>query len=245
MAIEDRGQAPLSWFSDRNLKCVILCGGKGTRLLPISLEKQKGMIRLKEKPIIQHIIDYWSRFTDEFIFVVKYKKEEIMEYVGKTRLKAGFVEPPELRGIADGIYQVKDLISDRFIVVLGDCICKGEFIFPDYMEQGAGVWKTERVEDIKRSYSVLLKNGVIGGLEEKPKSPPNDLCGMGFYFLDKRVFGYIENTKPSSLRGEVEITDVIQNMISAGERLSPVHFRGDYLNITYAGDLELALKILK
>lgn len=228
------------WCNVKGLKCVILCGGRGTRLLPLSLKKQKGMIKVKGKPILQYVIDYWKQFTDDFIFVVKYKKTDIYRFAKTMPIKAKFVEPKELKGIANGIYQVKDLAADKFIVVLGDCVCKGRFNFPQGMVHGVGVWKTENTDDIKRSYSVEIENNVISKVKEKPKMLLNNLCGMGFYFFDKRVFDYIEKTKPSKLRNEVEITDVIQNMIKNGEKIKPVFFKGEYLNITYTHDLERA-----
>ncbi|MEK7733794.1 MAG: NTP transferase domain-containing protein [Planctomycetota bacterium] len=83
--------------------CVILCGGKGSRAYPLTLEKQKAMITVYGKPILQYIIDYWSPFASHFIFVVKYKKEEIIQYVSALSIDASFAEPKELRGIASGL----------------------------------------------------------------------------------------------------------------------------------------------
>ena len=57
-----------------NVKCVILCGGRGTRFLPLSLKKQKGMIEVNGKPILWHVIEYWRQFTNDFIFVVNTKR---------------------------------------------------------------------------------------------------------------------------------------------------------------------------
>lgn len=126
------------WKGVKGFKCVILCGGKGTRLLPLSLKRQKGMIEVKGKPILAHIIDYWRQFADEFVFVVKYKKGDIYRFVKGLPINAEFVEPKKLKGIANGIYQTKGLVGDKFIVVLGDCVCKGRFKFrKDY---GAWCW---------------------------------------------------------------------------------------------------------
>ncbi len=232
------------WHDAKDLKCVILCGGKGTRLLPLSLKKQKGMIEVRGKPILKHIIDYWTQFTDNFIFVVKYKKAHIRRFAETLPIKAEFIEPSELKGIANGIYQAKPLVKDRFIVVLGDCVCKGRFEFPKNMAQGVGVWETQNKDDIRRSYSVKIEKGIISAVKEKPKKLTNNLCGLGFYFFDKRVFDYIEKTKPSKLRNEIEITDVIQNMIKNREKIKPIFFKGEYLNITYTHDLERAEKVL-
>lgn len=233
---------PKSWS---NVKCVILCGGKGTRLLPLSLKKQKGMIDVNGKPVLKHVIGYWRQFTSNFVLVVKYKKADIYKFAKVLPINSEFVEPKKLRGIANGIYQAKDFVGDKFIVVLGDCVCRGSFKIPSYMEQGICIWETDNKEDIKRSYSVKIEKGLVLKVKEKPKRLLNNLCGMGFYFFDRKVFEYIEKTKPSLLRNEVEITDVIQNMIDAGEKISPIFFKGDYLNITYTEDLKKAGEILR
>lgn len=232
------------WSNPEGLKCVVLCGGEGVRFLPLSLTRQKGMIEIKNKPVLGYVIDFWKKFTNDFIFVVKFKKEGIIDFVKKLSINSQFVEPKTLGGIADGLSYTNDFIVDNFIVVLGDCICKGKFDFKEDMIQGVGVWKTSNIEDIKRSYSIKIKDNLVCRVEEKPKNISNDLCGMGFYFFNKRVFDYIKLTKPSKLRNEVEITDVIQNMIDSGEKISPLFFDGNYINITYTDDLQRAEKFL-
>jgi len=235
----------MSWLSSQGLKCVVLCAGKGSRILPQSIEKAKVMISIADAPILKYVIDYWRKFTRDFIFVVGYKKEDMIKYAQQLPINYHFIEQKDPRGIADAVSCAQGLIPGRFIVVLGDCICKGGFNIPEGMEQGVGVWKTNNVEDIKQSYSIEIKDNLIVRVEEKPKNVFNDLCGMGFYFFDQKVFNYIKITKPSNLRNEVEITDVIQNMIEAGEKISPVFFEGDYLNITYPEDLKKAEKIVQ
>jgi dTDP-glucose pyrophosphorylase len=204
------------------------------------------MIEIEGRPILQHVIDFWRPFTDRFVFVVKHQKESLIRYVRSTGIPADFVEPESLRGIADGLRYARPYVDDRFIAVLGDCLCRGAFRFPADMRQGVGVWRTPRTEDIQRSYAVVLDPtaGLLRSVEEKPRNPPNDLCGMGFYFFDGRVFDAIGRTPPSALRGEVEITDVIGVMLGDGEPVHGVFFEGDYLNVTHPEDLERARRVL-
>lgn len=232
------------WVDYKDLKCVVLCAGEGTRMVPNSLEKPKVMIQIKNKPILSYVIDYWKRYTNDFIFVVGYKKEYVIEFARQLPINSQFVEQKELKGIADAVLYAKNLVSDRFILVLGDCICNGNLNFPKDMEQAVGVWETNNVEDIKRSYSIKIQRDFVCEVKEKPKKVFNNLCGMGYYFFNKRVFDYIKLTEPSKLRNEIEITDVIQNMIDGGEKIKPALFRGDYLNITYPEDLQKAETIL-
>lgn len=227
-------------FFKEDLKCVVLCAGKGLRLNEPDLPKS--MILIKNKPILYYIIDYWKNITDKFIFVVGYKKEKIIEYVKTLNIKSEFVEQKELKGIGHAVSLVEDYVNKKFIVVLGDCLCKGNFIFPKNMKQGIGVWKTDNPEDIKKSYSVEIKNKKVIKVVEKPKHIVNNLCGMGFYFFDRVVFDYIKITPPSPLRNEIEITDVIQKMIDGGEFISPVIFEGFYININFREDVDICEK---
>ena len=78
-------------WKNNKIKCVILCAGKGSRLLPLSENTHKAMIRIAGKPILGHVIDYWRAYTDDFVFVVHYKKKDIIDYVGTLPIKAEFV----------------------------------------------------------------------------------------------------------------------------------------------------------
>ena len=226
-----------SWLDNKNLKCIVLCAGRGSRILLHSKNLPKVMLKIDNQPILRYAVNYWKQFTNDFIFVVGYKKEQVIDYVKQLPIHSTFIEQKELLGIANAVSLVKNNVMNNFIVALGDCLCKGEFNFPENMEMGVGVWKTNNVEDIKRSYSIEIINKVIGKVVEKPKEVINNLCGMGFYFFNPRVFNYIKITPPSHLRNEIEITDVIQNMINGGEKIKPVFFKGIYRNVTFPEDL--------
>jgi NDP-sugar pyrophosphorylase family protein len=225
--------------------CIILCGGKGTRFMPLSIDKQKGMIEVAGKPILGHIIDYWKQYCSEFIFIVSYKKEDIIAYAKKLGINAKFIEETEIKGIANAITLAKDSVSDNFVVVLGDCICKGKFEFPKNMEMGFGVCITDNDDDIRRSFSVETKGNFVTKVVEKPQVLPNNYCGMGFYFFNRNIFRYIKETPQSKINGLVQITDCLQTAINNNVKMSPVFFYGDYLNMTNVYDIERAEKILK
>lgn len=229
----------------KNQKCVIMCGGSSSRLFPHNKEKQKSLLKINKKPILQYVVEYWQQFTNDFIFVVKYFKDDVIKFVQKLPVNSEFVEPLYLKGIADGLSYTKNLVGENFIVVLGDCLGKGNFKFPSNFQQGVGIWETKDENAIKQSYAVKIKQNKITKVIEKPSELINNYCGMGFYFFNKKVFNYIIKTSPSSLRNEIEITDVIQNMITAGEKISPLFFKGDYININTYNDFLKAKKIFK
>ncbi len=230
-----------------NMTCVILCAGQGTRLLEGLHEDDKvakTMVEVAGKPLISHVIDYWKDFVHEFIFVVNFQKEKLIEYVNTLPIESKFVEQKELKGIAYALSLTEGLVTDNFIMALGDCIIRGEFDFPQDMKMGVGVWRTDREEDIRRNYSVEVEGDRIVRVVEKPKVPVNDFCGMGYYFFNKKVFDYIRPPHSQSVV-EIEIHDSIQQIINGGDKVSPVFFSGEYLNVTYVDDLPRAESLLK
>jgi len=202
----------------------------------------KALIPINGKPLIHHVMEMWRCEPEDCVFILGHKAGEVMKAIpdGAT---CAFQDFPH--GIADAILQAEGLVDGRFVVALGDCIQRGRWIVPQEVPMmGVGVWETDNHDAIKSSYSVKLKDGRVSKVVEKPKRCINDLCGMGTYFLNSRVFEYIRQTPVSPLRGEVEITDTLQLMIDQGEVLTPVFFCGDYLNVTYPEDMKLAEQIL-
>lgn len=202
------------------------------------------MIEVNKKPILKYVIDYWKDYTKDFVFVVGYKKDQVINYARKLPINSEFVEQKKLKGIADALLHVQNYVSEHFIVALGDCLYSGEFKTSENIEQCIGVYKTKNFEDIKLNYSVELnKNNFVSKVIEKPKNIINNFCGMGVYFFKRDVFDYIKGSKPSILRNEIEITDVIQKMIEAGEKITPAFLDGRYINVTNPGDLKKAERL--
>jgi len=222
------------------MKCVILCAGESRRMggnIP------KVLIPINGKPLLHHVIRMWENSVDGFIFVLSYKWIDTIKILPKNSI---YVFQDSQKGIADAILKVEPLIDGAFIVALGDCIQKGEWQVPSIpSELGISVWETDNSDAIRASYSVEIKDGYISKVVEKPKELVNNYCGMGTYFFDQRVFGYIRKTPISTLRNEVEITDTIQLMIDSKEKITPIFFRGDYLNVTYPEDIQKAEEMLK
>ncbi len=235
-----------SWLSYPNLKCVILCAGRGKRLGASAENLPKVLNLVGEFPFLHFVVNYWKQFTNDFIFVVHYKKEEVINYVKKLPVNSICVEQKDLRGIADALTSAEPYVKNNFIVVNGDSICNGKFVFSDKVKQGVTIWEPENPEIIKLNFSVEFDDcGIVTKVVEKPKYLVNKWCGIGYYFFQKRVFDYIRQTLPSKLRNEIEITDVIQNMVLGGEKISVIEYQGNFVNVTFNEDLKIADEIFK
>ena len=221
------------------MKCVVLCAGRGHRMGGAT---PKILIPIKGKPLLHHVTEMWEHSVDEFVFVVGYKWEEVIRHIPSSSV---FVTQEPQRGLADALLQARGALGGKgFVAILGDCVQKGEWVIPKDLELGIGIWETNNKETIRQSYSVEIEDGYVSKVIEKPKSPPNKYCGMGTYFFDERIFNYIRKTSINPLRNEKEITDTIQLMIDSGEKITPVFFKGEYLNITYPEDIKKAEDLL-
>lgn len=230
-----------------------MCGGRGGRfggpVLPEPGEptgglRHKSMTTLLGKPLLHYVVDYWRAFTDDFLFVVKQGKEEVVEFASSLPIRSRFVEPEALRGIADGLLQAERLVGERFIVVLGDCFLKGRLSLPSAFEAGIAVLRTGDRAALQRNYAVHLAGEHVSLLEEKPRLPTTDLCGLGFYFLPRSIFECIRRTRPSARSGEVELTDALGTLIESGTRLSALPLDGAYVNVTVPRDLDAVRALL-
>ncbi len=216
------------------MKCVIPCAGESSRMSHVP----KHLIQIKGKPLLLHIIDMWKDHVDGFVFVLKRSATYLWEYLPKNSIVVFQDEP---KGLADAILQAEGCIDGRFIVNLSDCVLSGKFADKKF-ELGIGVWKVVN-EEYWKSYAVQTNaDGLVLKVIEKPKSIVG-YCGMGTYFLDTRVFDYIRKAAVSPSGGD--FTEVLQGMIDAGEKITPVWFEGKYINVTYPEDIEKAEAILK
>jgi len=231
------------WVSSgQKIKCVMMCGGKGTRFGPT--KGHKSFADVNGAPLISHVINYWRQFTDDFVFVVKHGKDVMVDYISTLPIKAQFVEPGELKGIADGLSYARPYIDSPFVMVLGDCFCAGRFDFPADMEWGIGVLPNATDAQMHRNYAVFSEAGRVTEVEEKPQVIRNHDCGMGFYFLQPDIFDYIPKTAPSARTGELEITDVLQTLVDHDVDLKAVMLEGNYVNVTTPDDLALVAEAL-
>lgn len=224
------------WQGSRRL-AVVMAGGRSSRFAAAGMHKS--MAPVQGMPVIGHVIDYWRAHADEFVFVVKNGKDALRAYVDSLGIAARYVEPDALRGIANGLLSAEPLVDSRFIMVLGDCFCRGGFEVPGDFTAGhaIGVQHAAVAAEIRRNYAVEVEGDRVVRVEEKPADPPNNLCGTGFYFFEPTVFDAIRATARSARSGEHEITDVLQTLVE-GQGLRALRFDGTYININSPADLD-------
>ncbi len=203
------------------MKGIILAGGSGTRLHPITLSVCKQLLPIYDKPMIYYPLSSLMFAGIKDILIISNpedvsKFEAIFKDGSSIGLNISYKEQPEPGGLAQAfIIGEKFIGSDDVCLILGDNIFYGHGL-PDLFNQakktvqneGGGAIFTYYVEDPQRYGVIELDvNGFVTSIEEKPKYPKSNYAVTGIYFYDNSVIEIAKNIKPSK-RGELEITDV-------------------------------------
>jgi len=196
-------------------KVVIAAAGKGTRMLHLTKNKSKHLIRTHDAPFLSYLLNNLLKAGyEELILVVGYKKERIKQFLKDYRYDVRLVDQFEILGkeeygTACPLKCVKDIIgNDDFLMVYGDNLYSVEdlrdFNIKDKYSYVAGFChkKPEKYGVLKNS------NGFLSEIIEKPKEFVGNLINTGLYKFTPEVFDKISQIRPSE-RGEYELTDII------------------------------------
>jgi glucose-1-phosphate thymidylyltransferase len=208
------------------LKGIILAGGNGTRLMPLTSVTNKHLLPVGKKPMIVHCVEKLTEINIKDVMVVTGTDHmgAVVSLLGSgAHLGCNFTyrvqENPD--GIAGALKLCRDFCGDEDLcVILGDNIFKNSLVasrmkFDQIKSNPKCLLNLAEVKDPERFGVASLKNNKVVKITEKPKNPESNLCVTGIYFYDKHVFDVIERIKKSS-RGEYEITDVNNFYISNG-----------------------------
>jgi len=207
------------------LKGVILHGGYGTRLRPLTHTGPKQLIPVANKPISQHVLEDLCEAGIKDIAMVlgDLYPEKVIEYYGSGEafnVNIVYIRQGEPKGIAHAVGLCEEFVgTNPFVVYLGDNLLKG------------GIDRLAREFEISKHDGMVLlckvksperfgvaefdAQGKLLRLIEKPKKPPSEYALTGIYFFKPVIFEAIKNLKPS-WRGELEITEAIQSLLEKG-----------------------------
>jgi glucose-1-phosphate thymidylyltransferase len=210
------------------MKGVVLAGGSGTRLRPLSYTGPKQLIPIANKPNIFYCLEDLRDAGVKEVAVIlgNNNPEKVREALGdgaRWGLRVTYVHQGEPRGIAHAVLCAREFVGDDpFVVYLGDNLLKGGIrgMVDEFSERGAqAAIALCRVPNPSAfGVAVLDDKGEVVRCVEKPKERISDLAVIGIYLFRPGVFRIIEGLKPS-LRGELEITDAITGVIQSGGRV--------------------------
>ena len=202
------------------MKALILAGGKGTRLRPLTYTSAKQLIPIANKPTIFYGIEaiVESGIT-EIGIIVGDTKDEIMSSLGDGSQFGAhftFIEQDKPRGLAHAVMIAEAFMDgDDFLMYLGDNIVRsGVKTFVDqFKARKPNAMVLLNAVDNPSQYGVVeLEGDRVIRLVEKPKVPPSNLALVGVYLFDRQIFNAVKSIQPS-WRNELEITDAIQWLV--------------------------------
>ncbi|RMG83000.1 MAG: glucose-1-phosphate thymidylyltransferase [Chloroflexi bacterium] len=221
------------------MKGLILSGGKGTRLYPLTYTRAKQLIPVANKPILVRVVEsIRDAGVTEIGVVIGHTGPEIREALGdgsQWGVEITYIPQDSPDGLAHAVKIAEDFIGDeRFVMFLGDNVIQGGIstLIRDFAENPD--WNSQIVlKEVENpsAYGVaqLRNDGSIEQLIEKPANPPSNLALVGIYMFDHNIFEAVKAIQPSA-RGEYEITDAIQWLIDHGYKVYPHVHKGWWID---------------
>jgi mannose-1-phosphate guanylyltransferase len=216
------------------MEAIILSGGFGTRLRPMTYTRAKSLLPILNKPMIVHLIETLPKEVNKIILAVNYRKDQIENYFKDNDFGKEIIvnDEPKPLGTGGATKFAEKHISDRFLVLNSDIICSLnisdmiKFHIKNKAMASISLWPVENVSEF--GVADVKDNGKIVGFVEKPKpeDAPSEFINAGAYCLEQKVLDYIETDKLVSMEKEI-----FPQIIDDTDRFFGFKFKGYWMDI--------------
>ncbi|MCG6551178.1 MAG: glucose-1-phosphate thymidylyltransferase [Candidatus Magnetominusculus sp. LBB02] len=227
-------------------KALILSGGQGTRLRPLTHTIAKQLVPVAGKPILGYVFDHIceAKIKNAGIIISPETGQDVRDYLREGKpwdIKTRYIVQKKPLGLAHAVLSARSFLKDDdFVMYLGDNLLSSGVrtaIARFKKNKSDAMIFLKEVEDPRRfGVARLDSDGKVIELMEKPQNPPSNLALVGVYIFTKRIFDAIARIKPSQ-RGELEITDAIQELINMGYAVDSEILDGWWLDTGKKDDL--------
>ncbi len=235
------------------MKALILCGGKGIRLRPLTNTLPKHLLPLANKPVLFYVLEQvrGADITDIGIVISSETGSEIKKAVGDgSRWDAHitYIDQPEPLGLAHAVKVAQGFLGNScFLMFLGDNLieCAASELVNQFntCASDALIILQEVADPSQFGVAELNDQGEVSRLVEKPREPKSNLAIVGGYLFSPKIHEAVAQIKPS-LRGELEITDAIQKLIEMGKKVGSYFLQGWWFDVGTKDGLLAANRVM-
>ena len=235
------------------MQAVVLAAGKGTRLRPLTDSRPKALVAVDREPLLTHCFEELRTLgAEEFIVVVGYRAEQIIEYYGDEfrDIPITYTHQREQLGLAHALLTAEAHVDGEFMLMLGDNVFRANLDAVVQSQKEEDVDAAFLVEEVPYSeasrYGVCVTNGddEITEVVEKPDDPPSNLVMTGFYTFSPAIFHACHLVQPSD-RGEYELPDAIDLLIRSGRSIKAIPLDGWRVDVGYPENRDEAERRLR
>jgi len=203
------------------MKVVILAAGKGTRMRPLTYKVPKPLIKVNNHPFLYYILknlnDAGFEYQDIGI-IVGYKKEKIKEWLKENEFPITLIEQREQLGTGHAVLQAKKFVgNENFLVLMADNLYSPEDLKNMVRNDNYCYIAGTEHENPKNFGVLVVKNGIVKEVLEKPQNPPTNIVNCALYKFTPEIFDAIEKTPKNKDRNEYEITDAVNLLCKEGK----------------------------
>jgi len=213
-------------------QAVILAAGEGQRLRPFTVTKPKVMLSIAGKPILQYVVESLAQNgIRNIVLVVGYKKEQVFDYLGSGErfdVDITYVTQERQLGTAHALAQAKAIVENEFLVLPGDNLIEADTIAQFAAIKPEAVL-VKRVDNPLRYGVVIIDQGMVKNIVEKPKEAKSNIINTGIYAFTTEIFSFIE--------AELDIPEALNNMLAQGKPINAQETDGTWLDVVYPWDI--------